>query len=171
MGLDSRERFVEDGASRRHCRRKASRAISGETLGLDRWWMGMGGATSGEKSRGLAVVAWEVGSPELRGAGGGDDEGEWMSTWCISSWVDGEGGGDCLVGVCWDKRAAEGVVVTVGLQAIDCSRSARSCGLDEVMASITVLVLGGSLAGVEGVGMGGEGSGEADFFRVSWALE
>lgn len=118
------------------------------------------------------MVLWEVGSPELRGTEGGDDVGEWVSTWCISSCVDGDGGwGDCVVGVCGDERAAEGVVVTFGLPARDWSRSARSCGLDEVMASSMVFVLGESWAGVEGVGMDGEGSGEVDFFLVSWARE
>lgn len=79
-GLDNPEQFTADGASRRHCRRKLSMAISGESRGLDRWWMGMGGATSGGRSQGLEVVTWEVGSPELRGTEGGGRGGEWTST-------------------------------------------------------------------------------------------
>lgn len=170
-GLGAREWVSEDGGWWRHCCRNASIASSGRDRGLVRLWMGMGGAISGEGSRGLEVVTWEVDVPELGGAGDGDNGGEWSSTWRMSSCIGGEDGGDWWVGESGGERETDGVAVAAEWRIMDWRRLARSSGLEEVMVSIMGSALAAPLVGAEDSDTAGDGSGEADRFRFSWARE
>lgn len=170
-GLGARGWESEGGGWRRHCCRKALIAASGRDRGLVRLWMGMGGAISGERSRGLEVVTWEVEVPELGGAGDGGNGGEWRSTWRMRSWIGGEDGGDWRVGESGGERETDGVAVAAGWRIMDWRRLARSSGLEEVMVSIMGSALAAPLVGAEDIDTVGDGSGEADRFRFSWARE